>query len=136
MLQETKNNLSWLYIHKSTNKTYLQIFVPTSIRTEFNTCEMYLIARCRLAEFHSSAVTAQHFYTATTTWLQSGLSWNFCVQLICIIKLKSCTGVLTLFCNTDTHSLPTWGFPAFYPTSRQQPRAITVTNLSSRLITS
>lgn len=30
------------------NKTYLQTFIPTGIKTKFNTCEMYPIARSGL----------------------------------------------------------------------------------------
>lgn len=38
------------------NKTYLQTFIPTGIKTKFNTCEMYLFARSGLFQ---SLVTAE-----------------------------------------------------------------------------
>lgn len=44
------------------NKTYLQTFIPTGIKTTFNTCEMHLIANSGLTKvpLFSNRVTFLH----------------------------------------------------------------------------
>lgn len=36
------------HVQINKNRTYLHTFIPTGIKTKFNTCEMYLIARSGL----------------------------------------------------------------------------------------
>lgn len=51
----TKQSVMTIQVQTNNNKTYLQTFIPPGIKSKFNTCEMYLIARSGL--FQSLVIT-------------------------------------------------------------------------------
>ena len=55
-----KRSVMTIHVQINNNKTYLQTFIPTGIKTKFNTCEMYLIARSGL--FQSLVIRVTFLY--------------------------------------------------------------------------
>lgn len=106
------------------NRTYLHTFIPTGIKTKFNTCEMYLIARSGL--FQSSAIAVAFLHC--NSHRVSIRSILHPVDLI--LRLKSSTGIFISIYNTDMHCYPAETPPTLFPTSNQQLRAGTVTDRS------
>lgn len=82
------------------NKTYLHTSIPTGIKTKFNTCEIYLIARSRL--FQSLVITVAFLHC--NSHRVSIRSILHAADLI--IRLKSSTGIFIFNYNMDMHLLP------------------------------
>lgn len=99
-------------------------FLPTGRKT--NTCEMYLIARSRLFQFLVTAV-AFLYCNSHRVSIRSILH-----PADLIIKLKSSTDIFIFIYSTDMH-LPHRDPPTLFPTSSQQLRAGTVTDISCLL---
>lgn len=111
------------HVQVNNNRTYSHIFIPTGIKTKFNTCEMHLIARSGLFQ---SLVTAVAFLHCNSHRV-SITSLLHPVDLI--IRLKSSTGIFIFIYNTDMHLLSSRDPPTLFPISSQQLSAGTVTDI-------
>lgn len=111
------------HVQVNNNRTYSHIFIPTGIKTKFNTCEMHLIARSGLFQ---SLVTAVAFLHCNSHRV-SITSILHPVDLI--IRLKSSTGIFIFIYNTDMHLLSSRDPPTLFPISSQQLSAGTVTDI-------
>lgn len=97
------------HVKINNKRTYLQTFIPTGIKTKFNTCEMYLIARSGL--FQSLGIAVAFLYC--NSHRVSIRSILHPVDLI--IRLKSSTGIFIFFYNMDMHLLPSRDSPNTLP---------------------
>lgn len=91
------------------NRTYLHTFIPTGIKTKFNTCGMYLIARSRLSQSLATTVAFLHCN-----------SHRISIRSIMhpadlIVRLKSSTGIFISIYDMDMHLLPSRDSPNTLP---------------------